>query len=125
MSEPGGVEAGWYPEPGNPGIERWWDGAQWTPRTRDAQDEDEPDTEPKKLSRREEREVARKAIICPHCGERGYVVAERIRRRTGVDGGKLAAAFFTLGFSMLIMGLSGHERSTRMKCYYCETTWLA
>lgn len=25
---------GWYGEPGNTGIERYWDGAQWTPSTR-------------------------------------------------------------------------------------------
>lgn len=76
-----------------------------------------------KLSRREAREFARQAIVCPHCGERGYVVPERVRRRTGVDGGKLAFAICTLGFSMLFMGLSGHERATRMKCYYCEMRW--
>lgn len=29
-----GVAAGWYGEPGNPSLERWWDGTQWTPLTR-------------------------------------------------------------------------------------------
>lgn len=26
--------AGWYPDPNNPGHERWWDGVTWTVRTR-------------------------------------------------------------------------------------------
>lgn len=25
---------GWYPEPGNPRRERWWDGVTWSPHTR-------------------------------------------------------------------------------------------
>ncbi len=25
---------GWYPDPGVPGTERWWDGTAWTAHTR-------------------------------------------------------------------------------------------
>jgi hypothetical protein len=28
------TEAGWYGEPGNASLERYWDGTQWTPQTR-------------------------------------------------------------------------------------------
>lgn len=28
------MEPGWYGEPGNAALERFWDGSQWTPRTR-------------------------------------------------------------------------------------------
>ncbi len=27
------VEPGWYPDPGQPGYQRYWDGIQWTPQT--------------------------------------------------------------------------------------------
>lgn len=30
------TEPGWYGEPGNPDLERYWDGTQWTPQTRAA-----------------------------------------------------------------------------------------
>lgn len=33
------TEAGWYGEPGNAALERYWDGAQWTPQTRASIDE--------------------------------------------------------------------------------------
>jgi hypothetical protein len=25
---------GWYPDPGDARLERWWDGERWTPQTR-------------------------------------------------------------------------------------------
>src|SRR5215208_6228990 len=27
---PGDVAPGWYPDPGRPGMQRWWDGSQWS-----------------------------------------------------------------------------------------------
>ncbi|WP_260604324.1 DUF2510 domain-containing protein, partial [Streptomyces sp. WAC05374] len=35
-SAPGGAggPAGWYPAPGNPAVEHWWDGTAWTGHTR-------------------------------------------------------------------------------------------
>ncbi|MFC8919794.1 DUF2510 domain-containing protein [Streptomyces sp. NPDC057116] len=37
-SAPGGAggPAGWYPAPGNPAVEHWWDGTAWTGHTRSA-----------------------------------------------------------------------------------------
>ncbi|MFJ8587037.1 DUF2510 domain-containing protein [Streptomyces sp. NPDC093595] len=29
-----GVPPGWYPDPGNPAVEHWWDGTAWTGHTR-------------------------------------------------------------------------------------------
>ena len=28
------TQAGWYPDPQDRSLERWWDGQQWTPATR-------------------------------------------------------------------------------------------
>src|SRR5829696_3716323 len=27
---PGDVAPGWYPDPGRPGVQRWWDGSAWS-----------------------------------------------------------------------------------------------
>src|ERR1700744_3297870 len=33
---PGSQPPGWYPAPGSPAVERWWDGTRWTGEVRDA-----------------------------------------------------------------------------------------
>ncbi|WP_433194149.1 DUF2510 domain-containing protein [Nocardia sp. CA-107356] len=30
---PPSMTPGWYPDPANPGVVRWFDGQQWTPHT--------------------------------------------------------------------------------------------
>lgn len=34
MSQAGGPPAGWYQDPSQPGVERWWDGQAWSSQTR-------------------------------------------------------------------------------------------
>ncbi|MCX3059766.1 DUF2510 domain-containing protein, partial [Streptomyces beihaiensis] len=34
MSRPPTPPPGWYPDPGDPSVERWWDGTEWTQHRR-------------------------------------------------------------------------------------------
>ena len=147
------TEPGWYGEPGNAALERYWDGTQWTPQTRPVAPEP-PATppvptqqvkcmvatcyEPKFLdepyclihgpSRRTQASsppVARgdAAIMCPHCQTRGRVHSSVVKQKKGISGGKATAAVFTAGFSMLGTGLSRKERVTELRCGNCGTMW--
>jgi hypothetical protein len=62
-------------------------------------------------------------IVCPHCQEKGYVTTSQVIIPSGVSGGKLTAAFLTLGLSLLLVGLSREEMMTQARCANCGSNW--
>lgn len=62
-------------------------------------------------------------MICPHCQARGTVTTKKIKRKKGVSGGKATAAILTLGWSLLVTGLSRKEKETEAHCTACGATW--
>ncbi len=62
-------------------------------------------------------------IVCQHCQTRGLVRAHRANPKRGVSGGKMVLAFFTLGFSMLFMGLARRQPVTKFYCENCGSKW--
>lgn len=61
--------------------------------------------------------------ICSHCHQKGFVYTKRIKRKQGISGGKATGAFFTLGLSMLVTGLSRKQWFTEAFCANCKTVW--
>jgi len=64
-------------------------------------------------------------IICPYCRERGSVYAARGKRKQGLSGGKIVAAIVTLGFTLLLTGLSRKVETTELTCGSCGMSWDA
>jgi hypothetical protein len=62
-------------------------------------------------------------MLCPHCQMRGAVRTRQVAQKKGLSGGKATAAVVTLGWSMLVTGLSRKERNTRAHCGNCQSTW--
>src|ERR1700677_3706852 len=78
--------AGWYPDPTNPGTQRWWDGQQWAAPS-------QPDP--------------------PNSGYRGRYSPSGFGRPTswgGRSGGRNHFSLITLGFAAvyLVLGLTTH-----------------
>jgi hypothetical protein len=67
--------------------------------------------------------VGSSMLICPHCQTRGQVTNKRVKRKTGIHGGKATAAIFTGGWSMLATGLSGKQMVTEAYCAACESRY--
>jgi transcription elongation factor Elf1 len=63
------------------------------------------------------------ALICPHCQTKGQVRVKAIKHKSGISGGKAAAAVLTAGVSVLATGLSRKEAMTQAKCGNCGSTW--
>ena len=49
-------------------------------------------------------------IVCPHCQKTGQVRTKTVVRKRGLSGGKVTAAYFTLGWSLLATGLARKEK---------------
>lgn len=62
-------------------------------------------------------------VVCPHCGKRGCVATRRLMAKKGVSGAKATGALLTLGFSLLVVGLSRKELVTQAKCKNCGSQW--
>jgi hypothetical protein len=62
-------------------------------------------------------------MICQHCGFRGRVRTQRIRRKQGISGGKATAALLTGGVSLLATGLSRKVANTQAHCGNCRNVW--
>lgn len=63
------------------------------------------------------------AMICPHCGAKGYVRTKIVDRKKGISGGKATAAVLTGGVSLVATGLSRKEKATIARCGSCSNTW--
>jgi Flp pilus assembly protein TadB len=61
--------------------------------------------------------------ICPHCQSKGTVTTRYVQVKKGVSGGKLTAAFLTLGLSLFAVGLSRRETPTEARCSKCGSVW--
>lgn len=65
----------------------------------------------------------RTAVICPHCGNRGGVIAKRVKAKKGISGAKATGFILTGGWSLLATGLSRKEWVTDAKCKKCGSQW--
>ena len=65
----------------------------------------------------------RSRMVCPHCQARGTVTTKKVRRKKGVSGAKATGAVLTLGWSLLVTGLSRKEEETEAHCTACGATW--
>lgn len=61
--------------------------------------------------------------MCPYCQVWGKVHTMDITQKKGISGGKATAALLTGGISLLAVGLSGKETSTKAHCRHCNNTW--
>ena len=66
------------------------------------------------------------ALFCPHCQTPGQVRTKPETVKAGLSGGKVVAAVFTGGLSMITpgVGLSRKAHMTRATCGACRSTWL-
>ena len=62
-------------------------------------------------------------MVCPHCQSRGSVTTKIVKRKKGVSGAKATGALLTLGWSLLVTGLSRKEEETEAHCTACGATW--
>ncbi|MDP1614890.1 MAG: hypothetical protein Q8L68_03755 [Methylococcales bacterium] len=62
-------------------------------------------------------------MICPHCKTKGQVLTEPVNLKKGVSGGKAVAGLLTGGLSLLAVGLSRTENSTKATCGKCKNVW--
>jgi len=62
-------------------------------------------------------------MICPHCGERGYVRTKFVKQKKGISGAKATGALLTGGLSIFATGLSRKEKNTKAHCKHCGSTW--
>jgi predicted RNA-binding Zn-ribbon protein involved in translation (DUF1610 family) len=62
-------------------------------------------------------------LVCPHCGEKGFVRTKSVKQKKGVSGAKATGALLTGGLSILATGLSRKEKATQSHCTNCGSTW--
>ena len=62
-------------------------------------------------------------VICPHCHQPGDVSLRLEDRKRGISGGKVVAAIFTFGISLLVVGLSQRIEVQRATCDHCGVSW--
>lgn len=77
----------------------------------------------REASRVQEHGKINAALVCPHCQAKGSVRSKAIDRKTGISGGKIAAAVLLSPLTLLATGVSRSERATQAHCDCCESTW--
>jgi len=104
--------AGWYTDQGDQGRERWWDGQQWTEKTR-------PAAMPPPAQ-------DRYAPAPAAAARNGFGIASLILGLIGVFTGFIPIMFWLaapLGLTGLILGFAGRGRVKRREATNGKTTW--
>ena len=65
----------------------------------------------------------RSVMVCPHCQTRGTVTTKKVKMKKGVSGAKATGAVLSLGWSLLVTGLSRKEEGIEAHCAACGATW--
>jgi hypothetical protein len=82
--------------------------------------------------------VQRPEMICPHCQAKGQITTKTVKRKAGLDGGKvvgfligLAASFIFLGVTVAILWIclgvfasfTLKKKATEANCQNCKAVW--
>ena len=77
----------------------------------------------REISRIQEHGKINAVLVCPHCQATGSVRSKPVDRKTGISGGKIAAAVLLSPLTLIATGLSRNERATQAHCDRCGSTW--
>lgn len=77
----------------------------------------------REISRIQEHGKINAILVCPHCQATGSVRSKPVDRKTGISGGKIAAAVLLSPLTLLATGVSRNERATQAHCDHCGSTW--
>jgi hypothetical protein len=62
-------------------------------------------------------------LVCPHCQSQGKVRSKIGKYNSGLSGGKILLALFTLGITLIFTGISKFDTVTFFHCDNCNTDW--
>ena len=62
-------------------------------------------------------------MICPYCHATGTVTTTKVKKKSGIHGGKATAAVLTAGLTLIGTGLSRKNTMTQAHCSKCGATY--
>jgi hypothetical protein len=77
----------------------------------------------REASRAQEHGKTNAVLVCSHCQATGSVRTKPVNRKTGISGGKIAAAVLLSPLTLLATGISRNEHATQAHCDRCGSTW--